>query len=67
MRVLINDPFTKSMNKGNASIAMDNSSSKGFSKWVNKDIQKMALSGDWSELLLKANKQTTRFRNEFYK
>jgi hypothetical protein len=67
MRVLINDPFTKRMSKGNSLIAMDNSSSKGFSNWVNKDIKKAALSGDWSELLLKAEKQTKRFKNEFYK
>ena len=67
MRKIINDPFTKVMNKNNSLIAMDNSSSKGFSNWVNKDITKAALSGDWSELLLKAEKQTKRFKNGFYK
>jgi hypothetical protein len=67
MRRIINDEFTKRMSQGNAKIAMDNSSSKGFSNWVNKDIKMAALTGDWSELLLKAEKQTKRFKNGFYK
>jgi hypothetical protein len=67
MRKLINDPFTKSMTKGNSAIAMDNSSSKGFSVWVNKDIREVEKSGDWSTLLMKAELQTKRFRNGFYK
>jgi hypothetical protein len=66
-RKLINDPFTKSMTKNNSAIAMDNSSSKGFSVWVNKDIREVEKSGDWSILLMKAELQTKRFRNGFYK
>lgn len=67
MRKIINDPFTRSMTSNNSAIAMDNSSSKGFSKWVNKDIRNAELTGDWSELIVKAEKQTKRFKNDFYK
>ena len=67
MRKLINDPFTYSMDRNNSAIAMDNSSSKGFCEWVNKDIRNAEESGDWSELILKAELQTKRFKNSFYK
>ena len=66
-RTITTDNFTKRMASCNSAIAMDNSSSKGFSKWVNKDIRNAAASGDWSELLEKAQKYTKRFRNEFYR
>ena len=55
------------MATGQAKYAIDNSASKGFSKWVNKDIRDAALTGDWSVLLAKAEVQTKRFRREFYK
>jgi hypothetical protein len=67
MRKLINDPFTFSMNKNNSAIAMDNSTSKGFSDWVNKDIRNVELTGDWTDLITKAELQTNRFKNYFYK
>jgi hypothetical protein len=55
------------MATGQAKFAIDNSASKGFSKWVNKDIREAALTGDWSALMAKAELQTKRFRREFYK
>jgi hypothetical protein len=67
MRKIINDPFTFSMNKNNSAIAMDNSTSKGFSEWVNKDIRNAELTGDWTDLITKAELQTKRFKNYFYK
>jgi hypothetical protein len=55
------------MATGQAKFAIDNSASKGFSKWVNKDIREAELTGDWSVLMAKAELQTKRFRREFYK
>lgn len=66
-RLLKNDSILYSMATGQAKYAIDNSASKGFSKWVNKDIQDAALTGDWSVLLAKAEAQTKRFRRDFYK
>lgn len=67
MRKLINDPFLKSMTTANAKMAMNSNASMGFTRMANKDITKAALSGDWSELIIKAQKRTTNFRNTFYK
>ena len=66
-RVLKNDPFTKTMSKGNSAIAMNSASSKGFSVWVNKDIREVESTGDWSKLIDKALKSQKSFRNSFYK
>jgi hypothetical protein len=66
-RTLKNDSFTKNMRHGNAAIAMDASASKAFSVWVNKDIREVENTGDWSELIAKAEKQTKYFRNTFYR
>jgi hypothetical protein len=66
-RLLKNDSILYSMATGQAKFAIDNSASKGFSKWVNKDIREAALTGDWSALMAKAELQTKRFRREFYK
>ncbi len=65
-RVLTTDPFLSRMVTANSERAMNASTSKGFTKWVNKDIQKAAATGDWSELLAKAEKSTKYFRNTFY-
>jgi len=67
MRKLLTDPFTRTMTNCNSSIAMDSSASKGFSKWVNKDLKQAEKTGDWSILMTKALQSTTRFRNSFYK
>ena len=66
MRKLTTDPFQSRMVTPNAERAMNASTSKGFTKWVNRDIQKAALTGDWSEMLSKAQKSTKYFRNTFY-
>ena len=66
MRKLTTDPFLSRMVTPNSDRAMNSSTSKGFTKWVNKDIQKAAATGDWSELLEKAQKSTKYFRNTFY-
>jgi hypothetical protein len=65
-RQLKQNEFTK-MAHGNAKIAMNCNSSMGFSKIVSKDIQLAESTGDWSELLLKAQKSTVYFRNNFYR
>jgi len=51
----------------NAKMAMNSNTSMGFTRMANKDISKAALSGDWSELISKAQKSTKYFRNTFYK
>ena len=66
MRQLTTDPFLSRMVTANSERAMNASTSKGFTKWVNKDIQKAAASGDWSDLISKAQKSTKYFRNSFY-
>lgn len=66
MRKLLNDPFLNRMVTPNSDRAMNASTSKGFTTWVNRDIQKAAATGDWSELLAKAEKSTKYFRNTFY-
>ena len=53
-------------NTGNSRISIDSSASMGFTRWVNKDISKAEETGDWSELLMKAEKQTRYFKNTFY-
>ena len=65
-RVLTTDPFQSRMVTPNAERAMNASTSKGFTNWVNKDIQQAASTGDWTELLKKAEKSTKYFRNSFY-
>ena len=67
MRKLKSDPFLKTMNAQQGPIAMNGNTSKTFTTWVNKDIRAVAETNDWSELLLKAEKQTRYFRNYFYK
>lgn len=66
MRKLTIDPFQKIMGSGNSALAMNCASSKGFSKWTNKDIKEVELTGDWTALLEKAKKSTKYFRNHFY-
>ena len=66
MRKLTTDPFLSRMVTANSERAMNASTSKGFTKWVNKDIQKAAASGDWSDLISKAQKSTKYFRNSVY-
>jgi hypothetical protein len=67
MRKMVNIEFSKRMMAPNAQVAMHQSASMGVTRWVNKDIRSAEATGDWSVLLEKAQKQTTRFRNGFYK
>ena len=67
MRKAINAEFGKRMSTPNASVAMHQGASMGCTKWVNKDLQKAAATGDWSELIAKAEKSTKYFRNTFYR
>jgi hypothetical protein len=66
-RQLKTEAFLAAMSSGQSAIAMDSSTSKGFSVWVNKDLRNAEQTGDWSELMAKAEKQTKSFRNAFYK
>lgn len=51
----------------NSRISMNGNTSKGFSRWVNKDIRYVEKTGDWTALLQKTEKQIKIFRNNFYK
>jgi hypothetical protein len=59
--------FTASMLTPNAQVSVNAGTSKGFTKWVNKDIRMVEETGDWSILLAKAQKSTKYFRNSFYR
>lgn len=67
MRKPISIEFGRRMSERNAAVAMHQGASMGCTVWVNKDIRKAAKTGDWSELLLKAQKSTISFRNQFYR
>jgi len=61
------EPFQNKMNSSGGSKSINESTSKGFSEWVNKDIKKVEKTGDWSDLLKKSEKSLLSFRNSFYK
>ena len=67
MRKPVNAEFARRMDKPNAKMAMHQSASMGCTVWVNKDLRKVEETGDWSELMEKAQASTKRFRNSFYK
>jgi hypothetical protein len=66
-RKLTTDPFTKIMDKGTMSVSMNSRVSHIITPMRNTDIKRCVEIGDWSELLVKAQIQTRRFRREFYK
>ena len=66
-RKLTTDPFTKIMDKGTMSISMNSRVSHIITPMRNTDIKRCVETGDWSELLVKAQIQTRRFRREFYR
>ena len=66
-RKLTTDPFTKIMDKGTMSISMNSRVSHIITPMRNTDIKRCVKTGDWSELLEKAQMQTRRFRREFYR
>ena len=66
-RKLKNDPFQWKMKSGKrGDKAMDSQINKLFTTYRNKDLIAVAKTGDWSELIAKAEAQTRRFRNDFY-
>jgi hypothetical protein len=67
MRKVVSVDFGKRMSVNNAAAAMHQGASMGMTEWANKDIRKAASTGDWSELIQKAQKSTKYFRNQFYR
>jgi hypothetical protein len=63
----VSKDFADRMKVANAGMAMTSTTSMGFTKWVNKDIRYVEETGDWSELLAKAEARTRYFRNVFYR
>jgi len=60
-------PFQWKMKSGaRGNTAMDAKSNQHLTRWVNLDLQRAEKTGDWSELIAKAEAQTRRFRNDFY-
>ena len=66
-RKLTTDPFCKTMTKGTMSISMNSQVSHIVTPMQNTDIKRCEKTGDWSELMEKAQAQTRRFRRDFYK
>lgn len=67
-RVIKSGEYTlnRGMVHGTTSISMNSSTSKGFSPMRNTDINRAAESGDWTELMERATRETNRFRRDFY-
>ena len=66
-RTLRTDPFQSTMTYAQSALAMSSNVSFIMTPMRNTDIKKAAQSGDWTDLLAKAQVQTRRFRREFYK
>jgi hypothetical protein len=66
-RTLRTDPFQSTMASAQAALAMSSNVSFIMTPMRNTDIKKVEQSGDWSDLIAKAQVQTRRFRREFYK
>jgi hypothetical protein len=66
-RTLRTDPFQSTMTHAQSALAMSSNVSFIMTPMRNTDIKKAAQSGDWTDLLAKAQVQTRRFRREFYK
>ena len=60
-RVLKNDPFQKTMYEGQAIYAMNANVSLILTPMANTDIKRAESTGDWSELIAKAEKNRARF------
>jgi hypothetical protein len=63
----ISAEFGNRMSTKNSSIAMHATVAKSFTTWANSDLKRAAETGDWSDLITKAEVNTRRFRNTFYK
>jgi len=55
------------MDKGQAIYAISGNVSHILTPMANTDIKRCEKTGDWSELLAKAEANTRRFRREFYR
>ena len=66
-RKLKNEPFQSVMDKGQAIYAINGNVSHILTPMANTDIKRCEKTGDWSELLAKAEANTRRFRREFYR
>ena len=65
-RQIKTDPFAKIMAHGTTAVSMNSNVSRIFSPMRNVDIKRAAKTGDWSELIEKAQINTRRFRRDFY-
>jgi hypothetical protein len=66
-RKLKNEPFQSVMDKGQSIYAISGNVSHILTPMANTDIKRCEKTGDWSELLEKAQANTRRFRREFYR
>jgi hypothetical protein len=64
---LKNEPFQSAMSTGQAIYAINGNVSHILTPMANTDIKRCEKTGDWSELLEKAQANTRRFRREFYR
>ena len=64
---LKNEPFQRKMKSGErGNTAIDSKINKLLTTYRNKDLIAVEKTGNWSELIAKAEAQTRRFRNDFY-
>lgn len=67
-RVIKSGEYTlnRTMVSGTTAVSMNSSTSKVFSPMRNTDIKRAVETGDWTELMERASKETNRFRRNFY-
>lgn len=65
-RKLKSDPFQRVMDHGTMAVSMNARVSHILTPMRNVDIKRAAKTGDWSELIEKAQSNTRRFRRDFY-
>ena len=67
-RVIKSGEYTlnHTMVSGTTAVSMNSSTSKVFSPMQNTDIKRAVATGDWSELVERATRETKRFRRQFY-
>jgi len=58
--------LNRAMISGTTEVSMNSSTSKVFSPMRNTDIKRAVETGDWTELMERASKETNRFRRNFY-
>lgn len=65
-RKLKTESFQSTMNSGTMRASMCSNVSYILSPMRNVDLKRAAETGDWSELIQKAQANTRRFRRDFY-